>query len=81
MKNWTNKKRIAFKSAVGALAKLVRRSVRHSGRRPLPANGEAAPPPPARQESSGNIRQHRPATPRKSIHRAGLAVEDGFKEF
>jgi hypothetical protein len=81
MKNWTNKKRLAFKSAVVALAKLVRGSDRHSDRRPLPGNGEAAPPPRARQESSANIREHRPTAPRKSVRRAGLAVEDGFKEF
>jgi hypothetical protein len=81
MKNWTNKKRIALKSAVGALAKRVGGLARRSARFPRPINLKAAPPALARQESSVNGREHRSPAPGKRVHRAALAVEDGFKEF
>jgi len=81
MKNWAIKKRIALKSAVGALAKLVGGSARRSDRFPHPATLKAAPPALARQESSANGLDHQPPAPRKAVHRATLAVEDGFKEF
>jgi hypothetical protein len=81
MKSWTNKKRLALKSAVGALAKRVGGLARRSARFPRPTNGKPMPSGLAGQPSSTNGREHRPDAPRKPGHRPTLAVEDGFKEF
>jgi hypothetical protein len=81
MRNWTIKKRVALKSAVGALARRVGSLVRRTRRLPMTANSKTAPPPLGLQESSANGRKDHPPSPRKRINRAALAVEDGFKEF
>jgi hypothetical protein len=80
MKNWTNKKRKALKSVVRALARRVGLT-RRSRRFPLPVSGKAAPPAPIPLQTSSNSQEHKPLSPRKPVHRASLAVEDGFKEF
>jgi hypothetical protein len=81
LKNWTAKKRMALKSAVGALARRMGGLARRSSRSPHSKNVKAAPPPPARLESSANDREQHSPAPRKRVHRAALAIEDGFKEF
>jgi hypothetical protein len=81
MKNWSIRRRIALKSAVRVLARLVRKSRRHSKHHPLSSRGPSAVAVSAVQEPKINHQEKNPPTRRKSIHRATMAVEDGFKEF
>jgi len=81
MKNWSMRRRIALKSAVRALAKLVRKSRRHPKNPALPSSGPFEVAASASQESRTNRQENHPPTRRKKTHRATMAVEDGFKEF
>jgi hypothetical protein len=80
MKNWTNKKRKTLKSVVRALATRVGLA-RRSSRFPIPVTGNAAPNALVPLQTSSNGQEHNPPSQRKPIHRASLAIEDGFKEF
>jgi methyl-accepting chemotaxis protein len=77
-----NTQAAALKSDVGALARLVGNLTHSANHLPLPSNGEAAPrASSARLEFASNGRGRRPSSPRKAVHRAAMAIEDGFKEF
>jgi methyl-accepting chemotaxis protein len=76
-----NTQAAALKSDVGALARLVGRLSRPSSRPPLPSNGAAAPHASDRLDFPALGRERRPLSARQPVHRAALAIEDGFKEF
>jgi hypothetical protein len=71
----------AHKAAHGPLAKWIRARAPHSGRLALPSNGEPSLPAVAFGGIPGNGSALRPATPRKPVTQAALAVKHGFKEF
>jgi hypothetical protein len=59
MKNWTNQKRKALKSVVGALAKRVGLA-RRSSRFPIPVSSKAAQPALIPLQTSSNGQEHNP---------------------
>jgi methyl-accepting chemotaxis protein len=76
-----NTQAASLKSDVGALARLVGNFSRPSNHLAISSNGTVAPHASDRLEFPTRVRERRPASSRKSVHRAALAVEDGFKEF
>jgi methyl-accepting chemotaxis protein len=76
-----NTQAAALKSDVGALARLVGNLSRTSNHLPISSNGDVASNGSERLEFPSHSRERRPMSARKTVHRAALAVEDGFKEF
>ena len=76
-----NTQAAALKSDVGALARLVGSVTRPSSRLPFPSNGAAVAHASDRLDFPTHARERPPFSSPKPVHRAALAIEDGFKEF